>query len=59
MAVGEGPITRRGDGKDQADRENEEREKEQLIRAKRMKGIAEVLEEVDVLIDTHFFDEFR
>ena len=24
-----------------------------------MKSIAEVLEEVDVLIDTHFFDEFR
>ena len=39
-------------------RENGEREKEQLIRAKRMKSIEEVLEEVDVLIDTHFFNEF-
>ena len=33
-------------------------EREQMIRAKRMKSIHEVLEEVGVLIDTHFFNEF-
>ena len=32
--------------------------KDQMIRAKRNKSIAEVLEEVEVLIDTHFFNEF-
>ena len=36
----------------------EEAEKCLMLRAKRMKGIAEVLEEVEVLIDTHFFNEF-
>ena len=29
-----------------------------MIRAKRAKSIDEVLEEVEVLIDTHFFNEF-
>ena len=33
-------------------------EMEQMIRAKWMKSIEEVLEEVSVLIDTHFFNEF-
>ena len=40
------------------DREIEEREKRLLLGAKKMKSIAEVLEEVEVLIDTHFFNEF-
>ena len=38
--------------------EMEESEKTQVIRAKRRKSIDDVLEEVEVLIDTHFFDEF-
>ena len=29
-----------------------------MLRAKRMKSIEEVVEEVEVLIDTHFFNEF-
>ena len=33
-------------------------EKEQMLRAKRMKSIEEVVEEVEVLIDTHFFNTF-
>ena len=33
-------------------------EKEQMIRAKKSKSINDVVEEVEVLIDTHFFDEF-
>ena len=41
------------------DREIEEREKSQLLGAKNMESIADVLEEVDVLIDTHFFNEFH
>ena len=40
------------------DREIEEREKSLLLRAKRLKSIEEVLEEVEVLIDTRFFNEF-
>ena len=36
----------------------EAREREQMIRAKQMKSIDEVLEEVGLLIDTHFFNEF-
>ena len=36
----------------------EEREKEKLLRTKRSKSIAEVLEEVEVLINTHFFNQF-
>ena len=32
--------------------------KNQMIRSKRMKSIAEVLEEASVLIDNHFFNEF-
>ena len=40
------------------DREVEEREKSRLLGAKRLKSIADVLEEVEVLIDTHFFNEF-
>ena len=38
--------------------EKEASEKEKIIRAKRNKSITDVLEEVEVLIDTHFFDEF-
>ena len=38
--------------------EKEVGEKAQMVRAKRMKSIEEVLEEVSVLTDTHFFDEF-
>ena len=37
----------------------EDAEKRLVLRAKRMKGIAEVLEEMEVLIDTNFFNEFR
>ena len=33
-------------------------EKEQMIRARRMRSIEEVLEEAEVLIDAHFFNEF-
>ena len=40
------------------DRETEEREKSVLLGAKRLKSIEEVMEEVEVLIDTHFFNEF-
>ena len=36
----------------------EDFDKNQLICSKRMKTIAEVLELVEVLLDTHFFDEF-
>ena len=35
-----------------------EREKSEVLRAKRAKSIDEVLEEVLVLIDIHFFTEF-
>ena len=35
----------------------EENEKKQVLGAKRTQSIAEVLEEVQVLIDTHFFNE--
>ena len=38
--------------------ENAENEKFQLLRAKSAKSISDVLEEVGVLIDTHFFNEF-
>ena len=38
--------------------EIEGREKKQSLKTLKMKSIAEVLEEVQVLIDTHFFDEF-
>ena len=38
--------------------EIEERDKRQIIRAERAKSIDEVLGEVEVLIDTHFFNEF-
>ena len=40
------------------DRETEEREKSVLLGAKRLKSIEEMMEEVEVLIDTHFFNEF-
>ena len=40
------------------EREIEELEKSVLLRAKRLKSIEEVMEEVEVLIDTHFFNEF-
>ena len=36
----------------------EEREKEQTLRTRRMMSIKEVLDEVEVVIDTHFYDEF-
>ena len=36
----------------------EEREKTRMLQTKRMKSIEEVLEEVEVLVDTHFFNEF-
>ena len=36
----------------------EEREMEKMLQAKRSKSIAEVLEEVEVLIDMHFDNEF-
>ena len=36
----------------------QEGEKHQMLRAKRMNSISEVLEEVEVLIDTHIFNEF-
>ena len=39
-------------------RELEESEKTQVLRAQRMKSINDVVEEVGVLIDTHFFNEF-
>ena len=42
-----------------SDREIEEREKSQLVGAKKMKSIADVLEEVEVLVDTHFFNVFH
>ena len=29
-----------------------------MLRAKRLKSIEEVLEDVEVIIDTHFFNEF-
>ena len=38
--------------------EMEEREKNILLRANKARSIEEVLEEVDVLIDVHFFNEF-
>ena len=37
--------------------EIEERERDNILRAKRVKSIADVLEEVEVLIDTHIFIE--
>ena len=39
-------------------REMEAHDKVQLLRAKRMRSIEEVLEEVGVLINTQFFNEF-
>ena len=36
----------------------EECEKNDILRAKRMKSISDVLEEVEILIDSHFFNEF-
>ena len=38
--------------------EIDERGKDQILRGKRMKSIADILEEVEVLIDTHFFNDF-
>ena len=35
-----------------------ESEKAEMLRAQKLKNIDEVLEEVGVLIDTHFFNEF-
>ena len=39
-------------------REMNEREKSKVLRAKRKKNIEEVMAEVEVLIDTRFFNEF-
>ena len=39
-------------------REMEADEKAKMLRAKRMRSIEEVLKEVSVLIETHFFNEF-
>ena len=38
--------------------DNNELEKRQILGAKGLKNIADVLEEVEILIDTHFFNEF-
>ena len=38
--------------------EMEERDKNMMLRAKKMKSMADVLEEVAVVIDMHFFVEF-
>ena len=38
--------------------EIDETEKNQVLRTQRMKSIADVLEDVEALINTHFFDEF-
>ena len=53
-------IETRGDEMDSLRRNGEkgEQEKVQMLRVKRMRSIEEVLEEVEVLIDTHFFNEF-
>ena len=40
------------------DEELNERERSQILRAKRTKSIGDVLEDVEVLIDAHFFMEF-
>ena len=39
-------------------REMDDCGKDQILQAKRMKSIADILEDVCVLIDTHFFNEF-
>ena len=36
----------------------EEREKRKILQTNRAKSIDDVLEEVEVLIETHFFNEF-
>ena len=36
----------------------EEQEKDQTLRARRIMSIREVLEEAEVVVDTHFYDEF-
>ena len=36
----------------------DDREKDQMLRAKRIKSIEEVLEDVGALLDTHYFNEF-
>ena len=49
------------DGEMETIRQNEsmdEREKDDILRAKKMKSVADILEEVDVLIDLHFYNEF-
>ena len=38
--------------------ETDEREKRETLRARRTKCIADVLEVVEVFIDTHFFNDF-
>ena len=38
--------------------ETEERMKKEMLQAMKIKSAADVLEEVEVVIDTHFFNEF-
>ena len=55
-----GRIATRDEQMDQI-RQNDgldEREKDQILQAKKMNGIADVLEEVEVLIGMHLFNEF-
>ena len=35
-----------------------EREKKDALRAKTLKNVADVIEEVEALVDTHFFNQF-
>ena len=44
--------------KTRKDGQLEEGAKKELLKARKLKNIDEVLEEVEVLIDTHFFNEF-
>ena len=53
-------ITMREEEMEKANNDEElnERERSQILQAKRTKSIGDVLEDVEVLIDTHFFNEF-
>ena len=44
--------------KKEEDVEKEAREKDQIFRAKRIESIRDVIVDVEVLDDTHFFNEF-
>ena len=41
-----------------SDDEMDERERSQILQSKRAKSTGDVLEEVEVLIDAHFFNEY-